>query len=406
MNPRVVFATLLLASLSPFVCTAQSVVDGVIDMRSWDPPTQPIIALDGEWKFYWQQLVTPREITPDDKVPFAALSIPWNEQVIGGNTLPDNGYASYAATILLPGTLKSVSFSVPAVFNSYAFWVNDSLLCEGGKVGRNESESSPQWIRNTLVVAFQISNFEGTRGGCAETLRIGETKTLSNLDSAFTFSGLSLIVFFTIAAIIGFIVFFIFRPPTFLYFALLSLSFALRFLFSDLYLYYETGLTIPWAIAARIEYLTVPFIIMSAAAFIASLYPQEFHRLALLIIMVLNGVACAFLAFAPTSFLSPVLLAVQIQSLLFIAYVIIAILRALTFNRGGAWVTAVGLAIFACVGFYNIYTFLNGAELNRTVIHVGYGIAILLNLVSLFYRTPIRVASEDRDTLRYTDLYR
>lgn len=388
---------------------------GHLDLRKWDPKAQPVIWLDGEWEFHWKKLLLSKDLQGSTHKTFAQLSIPWNEQVIGDEKLPKNGYATYALNILMPANLGSVSFAVPAVFNCYAFWVNDKLICSSGKVGTKAEEVIPRWNPqtvtvhapgDTLRVIFQISNFQHTRGGCAEILRIGDTDHLTSMASAFHSSGIALIIFFGVASIGGLIIFFIVRPVSFLYLALLSMAYTIRFIFSDLYFYNDFGIDPSWEVAAKIEYLTIPLIVMCGALFIASIYPQEFKRVLLHFFVMLNALLIALVIFASSSMFSPLLLVLQIIALTFIVYVMYAIVRALIFQRAGAWVSVLGLLVFALVGFYNVYAFITVTDLNRIVIHSGYALALLLNVASLLYRTPMRLRSEEHDILRFNDLYK
>lgn len=405
---------LLLATSSNVLCQSSFVVRrGKLNLTQWDSAKHPVILLDGEWEFYWNKLVLYNELKEND-ISYAQLSIPWNEQIIGGHEYPKNGCATYALEILLPPKMKSVGFAVPAVFNSYSFWVNDKLICHGGRVGRTQHEMIPQWRpqtiqvntpSDTLHIAFQISNFQQTRGGCAEIMRIGNTQYLMGLNAAFHTSGMIVIIIFGIVAVGGLSLAFINRRNSFLFIALLALAYILRFLFSDLYFYYDLGINPGWELAAKIEYLTIPLIILCAALFISTIYPQEFKRNIFNIFIIVNAALILVVVLADSSIFSPLLVALQVAGLVFAVFIIYIIIRAILYKRSGAWISGMGVAIFALVGFYNIYAFVIGIDLNRIFIHSGYTLALVLNVVSLIYRTPLRLEAEEQDILRYTDLY-
>ena len=389
--------------------------NGALDLREWDQEKHPVISLDGDWEFYWNSLLLSRDLPNQNNKSYAQLSRPWNEQLIGGQQLAQDGYATYSLKIFLPENLNSVSFAVPAVFNCYAFWINDRLICSSGKVGKSAQEMIPQWRpqtvsitspADTLQVIFQISNFQHTRGGCAEVMRIGNTEYLTGMSSAFHTSGIALIIFFGITAAGGLIVFFIFRPNSFLFLSLLAMAFTLRFIFSDLYFYYDFGLLPSWEVAAKIEYLTISLIVISSALFISSIYPKEFRRTRLYFFIVTNALLAVVIIFSSSSIFSPLLTVLQVLALTFTMFVIYVLVKALIFQRAGAWVSVLGVTVFALVGFYNVYAFINVADLNRIVIHSGYALALLLNVVSLVYRTPMRIHSEEHDTLHFSDFYK
>jgi hypothetical protein len=390
------------------------VKEGVLNLTAWNSQEYPVISLDGEWAFYWNKLLLSKDLKNNPATTFAQLSIPWNEQPIEGNYLPKDGCATYVLNILLPSITDSVAFAVPAVFNSYAFWVNGELICSSGKVGTNAAETIPGWrprtvsIANssdTLEVIFQIANFQQTRGGCAELMRIGDTHYLEGLDSVYHKSGTVLIILFLITGVAGLIFYFIERSSGFLFLGLLSLAYTIRFLFSDLYFYYDFGIDISWEWAAKIEYATIPLIILCASYFIATIYPQEFKRAILYVFVILNALLIVITVLSPSSLFSPLLVVLQITGLLLVLYTMYAIIRALIFQRKGAWVSALGTGVFTLVGFYNIYAFITLTDLNRTVIHSGYAIALILNVISLLYRTPMRLRSEEQDMLHFSDFY-
>jgi hypothetical protein len=385
----------------------------MLDLRTWNSSENPVISLDGEWEFYWNRLLLSKDIENNGATSFAQLSIPWNEQLIDGKSLPKDGYATYHLRILLPA-IDSVSFAVPAVFNSYAFWVNDELICASGKVSTSAAEMIPQWRPRTVSVAvpgdtlhviFQISNFQQTRGGCAELMRIGTTSYLEAMDSAYHTSGFVLILLFFITSAGGFIVYFIMRSPGFLLLALLSLAYTIRFLFSDLYFYYDFGIDMDWEWAAKIEYSTIPLIVLFGSLFIATIYPQEFKRRILYFFVAINGLLILVTILAPSSLFSPLLVVLQVIGLSLLVYTIYAIIKALIFQRKGAVVSALATGVFVLVGFYNIYAFITLTDLDRTVIHGGYAVALILNVISLLYRTPVRLRSEEQEMLRFSDFY-
>ena len=392
----------------PFV-----IKNGVLDLRNWNDDELPVISLDGEWRFAWNALLLSKDFDNKSTSTFAQLSVPWNEQRIDGVYLPKNGCASYYLKILLP-PIDSVSFAVPAVFNSYAFLVNDRMIASSGRVGLNASQTVPKWLPqtvtagvsgDTLRVIFQIANYQHTRGGCSEIMRIGTPAHLQRLAAAYHTSGLSLIVLFTLAGVTGMIVYFVVRSRGFLFLALLSLAFAVRFLFSDLYFYDELGIEPGWLTVARIEYSSIPLIMLFSAFFIGTIYPQEFPKMVLNVIVAVHAILIVATMLVPSSLFSPLLVVHQVTGAIVLLYFIYAIVKALTFPRKGAWLTALSTGIFCMVGLYNIYAFITLTDLNRTIIHSGYAIALILNVVSLLYRTPLRLRSEEQDMLRFSDFY-
>lgn len=414
MIKRFAFILLVLGPSTVFCQDVLSVKNGQLNLRRWNSTEQPSVSLRGEWNFYWNKLILSNDLKKEETSARIQLSKPWNEQLVAGKQLPKNGYATYSLKVFLPEHTKRISFTLPAVFNSYAFWVNDSLVFESGKVGTSASSMIPEWKpktvtvetpHDTLNVIFQIANFQQTRGGCAENMLIGNPDYLTKIDALVHTSERWLIFFFGVMSLIGLIVFFLVRIKGILFLSLIALGYTVRFLFSDLYLYTELGIHLPWVVVAKLEYATIPLIIVFATIFIAHIYPLELKRKVAYFFIILNSLLTLAVIASPSSFFSPMLLVLQIVGLLFVAVVMFAIVRALVSRRAGAWISILGLAVFVLVGFYNIYAFITFSDLNRIVIHTGYALALLLNVISLLYRTPVRLRHEEDNILRYSDLY-
>lgn len=85
-------------SFSSFGQVFEEVVRGKLDLRNWNPDTQPVVSLDGEWIFQWEQLLTWNELANGSKT-YADFSTPWSEQLINGNKLPNNGFADRKSVV-------------------------------------------------------------------------------------------------------------------------------------------------------------------------------------------------------------------------------------------------------------------------------------------------------------------
>lgn len=413
MVKRITFAILLIAAFGGHAQNADPVVKGKLDLRTWKAE-QGIVSLEGEWLFTWNALLQWDEIDPR-KAALISFSRPWNEQLVNKAELPGTGFATYAAQILLPSWADSLALEVPAVYNAHELWVNDNLVCANGKVGTSETEMTPEWrpltvklkdIGDTLRIVFHVSNFHTSRGGPASAMRLGTIDELMNATDAYKLSARSLIIFFVALALLFFI-FFVLSPNhiMLLYFSGLALTFGIRFLFSDYYPYYDFGIRLPWLLAARIEYISVPLMTTLGILFICSIYPLDFNRRVRVAFLVINLILIFFICLAPPSILSELLLLIQICTFAFLIYVIFAVSRALIYERPGAWLTAVGIVIFALAGIYNLFAIFYFMELNRIIIHSAYTLAMIMNALSLLYRTPIRIRQEEQNILRYSDLY-
>lgn len=397
--------SLLYSFCNPTLARANDfpVSKGLVDLRNWDPQGTPTVSLNGEWKFYWNELLLHADLDHRLSAGYIQLSKPWSEQAISGETFSKNGFATYSLDVLLPKDVNEVSFSIPAVFNSYEFWVNDQLIASAGKPGTSAESMTPEWRPRSVDVAantdvlhiiFRISNFQGTRGGCAEVMRIGRAGYLTQTWNTSYRSGMILTLVF-LSAFVGCLIFSINskRKPV-LYLGLLSGAYVLRFLFSDLYLYNEVGLPLSWILVARVEYITIPLISITGTLFISSIYPNDFRKTIKYFFLIVNFALMIATLILPSSVFSQLLIYSQVVGLLLVSIVISVIIKALIHHRIGASLTMWGIVVLSLVAFYNIYAFLSFSDLSRVIVHGGYFAALMLNFISLFYRTSQQLLSE------------
>src|SRR5438067_2414631 len=98
------FWILLLLFFTDF-CLAASIphaladTDAVFDFRK-QTLAEPV-RLDGNWIFYWQQLLNGTN-KPKDKGIGVNFPLKWTDYNFNGRTYPHFGYATYTCTILLP----------------------------------------------------------------------------------------------------------------------------------------------------------------------------------------------------------------------------------------------------------------------------------------------------------------
>ena len=87
---------------------------GFVDLSGWDFTTQSI-DLDGEWEFYWQQLLTPADFKTDRGLKGEYISVPkaWKGYRLNEKRLGPYGYATYRARIKAsPGIYALLSHKI------------------------------------------------------------------------------------------------------------------------------------------------------------------------------------------------------------------------------------------------------------------------------------------------------
>ena len=71
---------------------------GALDLSDRDILREPLVRLDGEWEFYWRQLVSPADFggaTPPVLKDLASLPSSWSKFTSPGAPIGSVGYATF-----------------------------------------------------------------------------------------------------------------------------------------------------------------------------------------------------------------------------------------------------------------------------------------------------------------------
>ncbi|PJJ80082.1 ATP-binding protein [Mucilaginibacter auburnensis] len=280
---------------------------GVLDLRS--AAMNEKIPLNGEWLFYWQQLLAEGDkASHPNIVEFPSL---WNSgHKINGRELPAFGYASYRLTVLLPKKHGDLRLTVPDVYSAYALYVNGKQVATNGKVSRSDEGFEPYWQyktidfgqnADTLNLVLEIANFVHSKGGITKPLYIGDREVV-RLDRQ---QDEAIDLLLTGCLIMGGLFFFglyLFgnRDRAILLFSLYVLVYSYRIIGIDNYVLHTIIPNMDWYIAVRLEYLTLFVGIGLFGLYSRYLYPLDING------PTLNVIAVVCFAFALASLvLSP-----------------------------------------------------------------------------------------------------
>ena len=179
---------------------------GVLDLERWDFEKNGSVALEGDWDFYWQELVAPPSVaTPSDasRVGVAPVPGPWTRaRMKSGAAPPLHGYGTYRLRVKMPvpspGSLAAepgaLSIALPTVGAAAELHVFDehgdaaARAVASGKVGRTPAESRGvmRLVTTTITASspreltlyVQASDFETDASGPRGAPVIGLTDAL------------------------------------------------------------------------------------------------------------------------------------------------------------------------------------------------------------------------------------
>lgn len=304
--------------------------NGVIDLRS--QTLNQKIPLNGEWIFYWNQLINPGDLK-NGSGSIVDFPYRWTDQV-NGKSLPAMGYATYSLTILLPKTDDYLRIAMPEVYSAYKLYINGYKVASNGNVSKTAEGFVPYWEikmveiprgTDTLNLLLQIANFTHSKAGIKKSLWIGnkgniilKRKQAEAIDLLLTGCLIMGGFFFLGLYLMGN------RDKAILLFALFSIVYSYRIAGIDNYVLHSVIPNIDWYLTVKFEYLSLFLGIGLFALYTRYLYPGETNAIVIKVIVLLCiafSLATVFLApYYFTQLMNP-FLAVMIFCLVYVPYV-------------------------------------------------------------------------------------
>lgn len=368
--PYIIWLTLLTllsmgSNLSAFEQAQPLPIQGVLDLRGTTIDDNTLVSLNGEWEFHWNQLLTPESyVNADMHQGGIAVEVPsyWSSYTIDGQSLPGDGYGTYALKIILPDDFNStLCFDVPIFDCAYHFYLNDRLINSNGKVATNRDEEEP-WYEpssfcyvphgDTLQILIQVSNFHHRRGGFWRSILIGGSdNVLDRIERRrmYNYSITGVLFFF----IFFFLIFWLFskKEIVMLLFALTALGMLIRTVNTGLY-FTNAFVYSPWSWQVRMEYFGTFLAYFFGILFLHRLFPRNYMKIPVKINSVLMIVFAIPVFILPVRSFSYEMMVFQPWSLLFLGHYLLVSLIG-TINR-----KAIDAVFFVSLTLF-IYTLVN-----------------------------------------------
>lgn len=305
---KLFYITLLLMYCScaygytPISSANPSAVNGVLDLRGQIFTSQ--LPLNGQWKFYWHQLLNPQDTTAKGAT-IVNFPFKWDGTVLNGKTLPAFGYATYRLTVLLPKRTEVLRLAMPDTYCAYKLFINGKQANENGQVSTNAKDFAAYWQyravdiepeTDTLKIDLQIANFVHSQAGIKKPIIIGK-KVSVELDRR---RAEAIDLMLTGCLVMGGIFFLGLylrgsRDKAILLFSLYSIVYAYRVIGSDNYVLHTLLPNINWYITTRLEYTSLFIGISLFGLYTRYLYPKDVN---IKILYILSGICFAFAAAA------------------------------------------------------------------------------------------------------------
>ncbi len=185
---------------------------GVLDLSDTVLRTDSIVTLNGEWEFYWNQLLEPEdfsgstgikpELTGYIKVPHV-----WTTG-LEGKKLPARGYATYRLKVRLGETDRILGLKTVNIRMASRAYVNGRAVLGSGMPASEPDLSSPGNTPQTaffdvegkdLEIIVQVDNHVYRNGGIIQSIYLGGQKAI--VKKVYTSTALDVIVFSSLVMI-------------------------------------------------------------------------------------------------------------------------------------------------------------------------------------------------------------
>ena len=335
-------------------------VEGVLDLRQWDFARDGLVRLNGDWEFYWEQLLTNDDFGGASRPPLTEFIMTpgaWNGLQLNGQPIRSKGYATYRLTILLPPStlpdeLLALKTPVP-ITTAHRLFIDEKLLGRAGLVATTADEMIPQiadYIAyfvpsgDQIEISLQVSNFYHPQGGVIlSPLVLGTPTDVQRLNNQLL--GIDLFLAGSIF-IMGLYHLGLFslrrRDRSSLYFGLFCIAVVGITLLSRQPTIFAHHLSTDWTIFARTLLLMSTLSILALAHFVHALFPQEGSvwaaRLFSSLAMILSGLVILLPTRSVTFLMFPMVLYLG----LVILYSFWLALRAVAHRQTGATIFLAG----------------------------------------------------------------
>lgn len=305
---------------------------GILDLRTMSNPDNFILKLNGEWEFYWKQMLRPHDFKNSHFVPdhFGKVPSYWTDyQKFTGSE--KSGFATYRLRVLLPnGFQTALGIDLPVFDSSYDVYVNDKYIGGSGVPGKSKEATKPAYQRvfariqpaDTLEIIVNVSNYHHRRGGFWLPVKLGTfSETQKRLANAWAMEWS--VVSFLLGFSFLFLFFYIASPSEKLmvFFSMVAAGLAARPFFTNHFLI-NNVVELPWQWIVRAEYIGLFFTVIALSWYAYYLYRAAYAKVIASIITAFFSVAFMLVLFSPVTVFSHVMLIFYPSLLLILIYLL------------------------------------------------------------------------------------
>lgn len=359
-------------------------VRGQLDLTQVDFQNTDFIELNGEWAFYWKQLLDPSMIDSEKSRLTSYVPVPqvWNNYRVGQLDLSPKGYATYHLKVKLnPDEIgRPKALYMPGIATAYKLWVDGKLLAASGVVGTSESEMQPKTLPKVVFytpksqqvdLVMQVSNFVQRKAGLWNKIKFGDVEPITLLREKNIGIDLLTVGALLIIGIYHLFYYFLRRADKApLYFGIFCLLISLRTLLLGEMLFVRAFPDFSWGISVKMEYLTATIGVPVFVMYLQALYPKD-CSLKFRNFSVWSGALFSLIVIlTPPIIFTYTIKAQQVVIVISIVYGIWVILRAIYYRRTGSAINFVAILVLFLT-IINDILFYNHIIFTRNLVEFG-----------------------------------
>ena len=367
---------------------------GILNLTDWDFKKDGSVKLDGEWEFYWNELLSPEdfESISKNKKNYQTMPSIWNKQKLDGKLLPRYGYATYRLKIKVDDVNDIFAIKMGETFTAYRIWINGKEIFSCGLVGKSKESSRPKYKphvtyfkpeNKTIDLVLQISNFYYKDGGSINSIEFGLGKNLAEAREKSLILHYFLFGSVLIMGIYHLCLFILSSEKnTTLLFGLFCLIIASRILVTDESYIVNFIPSLSWHIHLKIIVLGYYIGFPVFVSFLYQLYREEFSHLIIRLIQFVGGFSSLFVLIAPAYIYTHTEVFYQLFILTAAIYVFFSVIKAVRRQRRGAKLVIVGFLFLFIATVNDILYAQNVVKITRIQSLLPFGLFVFIILQS------------------------
>lgn len=360
---------------------------GVLDIRNVDFDNIESIKIEGEYEFFWNQLLTPQDFANQVIMPDAYILQPgsWKNLIINEKKLPAQGKATLRIVIFAnPSQTPYLTFVLKEILTAYKAWFNGELIAQVGNV-QEPPNFKPglrpiavtQKInnqRNELII--QIANYKHRNNAIDEAPEIGKPENIQksffkNLASDLIILGIVLIMSFYHLGLF----FFRRKNKAALIFAIFTLIIFVRIIVTGKYVLNYFFDFVSWNFTYRMAYFTYYMAVPVFVNFFFILFDEAKKQKNFIYASYLASILFSITILFSAYFFSTVLIFYQIITLIQIVYVFYFFFKYIKQKKESVIILVLGFSALLLTAINDILYY---QDIIKTTTLLPFGIFLLI----------------------------